>query len=261
MRRCKVPFTDNSGTKINGVPLSDMGLALAGAIDTGAPAASTSLVNVPGFDGSLDMTLRDVAGRSYFDRRDVTVPLVASGTRDDVFAMKAAMGAYNGRQVDLYDARYGGCWRGTLTLDKWTDYHESWGGTFYSTVDAKINAEPTLVMRRETARITSGASVRVLGNHPTWPTFTLTPTGSSRSIGVSVSLPDGTLIGSVTHTSAANITSTVTVDCLMSTMSAGGSTLAVSIDDDYPYLVPKSVVVTLTGCSGAVMTYEPRVML
>ena len=75
---------DDSGTKINSVSLTTMGLVLAGPISVGEAKASTSLVNVPGMDGSLDLTLRNEAESAYFNRRTISVPLAAVGTRAEV---------------------------------------------------------------------------------------------------------------------------------------------------------------------------------
>lgn len=256
---------DTSGTRINGVTLTAMNLMQNGSISVGAPPSVDSMVYIPGNNGSFDATLRNVDGQAYFDRRQVTLPIAAAGTMADVASAKAAIGAYVGKQVNLYDARNAGTWRGPLSISAWTDVQEDWNMLFASTATLTVNAEPGMILPQRTVALTNGENdnIMVLGNMMAWPTFTLTPTGSSNSISVSVDMEFGTMepTGIVGYMQTSSITGTVVLDCYRGLMTNGNIRLPVSLTSFFPYLLPGYMKVTLGGCSSGVMTYEPRVML
>lgn len=255
---------DNSLTRINGVTLTEMGLAQAGPISVGAAPPQNSLVYVPGSDGSFDATLRNRLKAAYFDRRQVTVPVVASGTRAEVIAAKTAIGVYAGTQVDLYDARNGGFWRGPMSISAWTDLQESWDRRFVSTATLTVDAEPGLILPTERINLVYNQYYMIRGNMVVWPTFTMTPSSSPTKVGVAASaLLDGawTYIGSIENHTPTQASGDVTMDCRMSLVSVGTLRLPISITMDPPYLIPGYMRFVFTGASRCILRYEPRVML
>lgn len=262
-------YPDNSGTKINSVSLTTMGFALTGPISIGEAKASTAFINVPGMDGSIDLTLRNATGSAYLDRRTVTLSLATVGTKAEVAAARAAIGAYNGKDVYVYDKRFGGDWHGMLTLGPWSDHVESWNGQLSATVTATVTAEPALLLPEvsvtfsPTTQADSMFPVSISGNRPAWPVFTLTPNRSSNVIGVKVFDNNDGLLGVARYAQpvGAVISGTATVDCGLSVITIGGEMMPTSIMEDFPVLVPGTVKVNPIGCSGVTMTYRPRLML
>lgn len=254
-------LADASNTTINSVSLTTMGLVLTGPIAVGEAVAATSFVSVPGMDGSIDLTLRNAVNAAYLGRRNITLPLATVGTKAQVAAAKAAIGSYNGKDVYVYDERFGGEWHGMLTLGAWTDRVESWGGQLSASVTATVMAEPALLMPTETVVLDSSQStITVKGNRPAWPHFELVPTRSSYAIGVTVS-SGGVDIGTARYVSSSHIANNVDVDCYMGVVTSNGAILPTSLNEDFPILVPGSVTITPIGCASGTMTYRPRVMV
>ena len=244
-----------------------MGLVLTSPISIGGATAATSFVEVPGMDGSLDLSLRNAQGAAYFGRRDITLQLATVGTFDEVARARSILGYYNGQDVYVFDARFGGEWHGTLTLGEWVDHVESWDGQISATVTATVAAEPTLLMLSKAVEFAPRTqasdvfSVSIAGNRATWPTFVLTPNRTSTVIGVRVEDASGRSLGSARYSQLAVISDTFVIDCERSLVTSGGEMKPVSIMEDFPALVPGVVRITPIGCSSATMSYRSRVML
>jgi len=84
---------------INGTNVkTEYGLILQNKV-IGSPEVKRILVDVPGRDGSLDLTQAVFGKSAYFGNRQVNLTFVTDGTDADVFAN--AMALWHGRNVEI----------------------------------------------------------------------------------------------------------------------------------------------------------------
>lgn len=256
-RRMRLPSVE--GLTLNGVPLERMMLGLGpDGVTVDAAKPIVSVQDMPGRDGGLDLTLTDPTGAAYMDRRTITLDLYAVGGEDDILAAKTRLGALAGTIATISWRTLPGAYRGRLSLDQWDD---KWAGPgmVATSVHATIDAAPTLTGPTRTTTLTNGANtVRVKGNRPCWPVWTLTPAANTRTITIRDAHGHH-----LTVTAATAITGRVTITTSPDTRATriNGNLTAPTLDSDYFPLLPGTDTITLTGITSGTVTHQPLTLI
>lgn len=245
--------------KIGGRTLTGMGIGLAsGGATVGATTPATSEQTPPGRDGTLDLTLVDARSAAYTGRRTIEINVYAAGTETEVITAKTTVAALHGTVTTITWRGLPGSWHGRVSVGEWSDVIAS-GRLAASTATISMDAMPCLYGQTVRATLASGAnSLRVTGNRPTWPCITLNPTSGSKTASVS----DGRGHKIEITATGQQLTGAITIETDPDGRSCriAGNLTAPTLDSDYFPLLPGTMGLTLSGCTGSV-SYEPLTLI
>lgn len=256
-RRMRLPHVEDP--TLNGVPLERMMFSLAAdGITIDATKPTTSMQDMPGRDGQLDLTITDPTEAAYMGNRAITLTLYAIGGEDDILAAKTRLAALAGTIVTLSWRSLPGEYRGRMSLGAWAD---KWAGPrqIATLVTMSIDAHPYLIGRGRTVTLKTGANaIHVKGNRPCWPTWTLTPASGAKTIAIRDAHGH-----KLTLASATAITGRITIDTSPDSreLRVNGNLMTPTLDSDYFPLLPGSNMITTTGISAATLAYRPLTLI
>ncbi|WP_236023766.1 phage distal tail protein [Bifidobacterium miconis] len=244
---------------LNNVPLERMMFSLSsGGMTIDAVESSVSVQDMPGRDGRLDLTLTDPTGAAYMGNRDITLNLYSIGTEDDILAAKQRLTALSGTMVTLSWRGLPGHYRGRLGLGAWND---KWaGGHLVATlVTITVNAYPYLIGRKLSITLQPGVNtIRVKGNRPCWPIWTLTPASGAKTVDAQDAHGH-----KLTFTSVTAITGDITIETDPDSreLRVNGNLMTPTLDSDYFPLLPGANTLTLAGIASASVAYQPLTLI
>ena len=256
-RRMRLPHVEDP--TLNGVPLERMMFSLAAdGITIDATKPTTSTQDMPGRDGQLDLTLEDPTGAAYMGNRAITLSLYAIGGEDDILAAKTRLAALAGTIVTLSWRSLPGEYEGRMSLGAWED---KWAGPrqIATLVTVSIDVHPYLIGRsRSIALKTDANTIHVKGNRPCWPTWTIAPANGAKTISVKDAHGHTLAIAGMTA-----ITGRITIitDPDKRELRVNGNLMAPTLESDYFPLLPGLNTLTLTGATGASLTYRPLTLI
>lgn len=251
---------DKNGFRLNGVDLADYGVFLTSAPVVDAVEAFTSYTEVPSLNGSMDLTLTDPSGAAYLKRRNVSLPLCAVGTIDDVTVVKRTLGALVGSVVEVYDPYERGRWKGRMSLSSWADRYEPDKVGKVSDVTLTVDAYPFLLMDERTVDVDMTKTYISYSVRPVWPTLHLEVSGAT-SCAADVYNSDGVSTGHLEWAFSSAYTGKLTVDCERGmAVKTDGAQAVPKLASDYPYVPVGTFTVKLVNCTGT-MSYTPVVAI
>lgn len=225
---------------IDGVPVGSMGFVLVGA-DLGAAEPSTSMSNVPGRAGGVDLTLEDECGCAFQGRRSCTFSLRTFSPAHRRAACKLALGALTGKEADVFYRPLGLTLRGRIAVGAWDD------GNGWADVDLTLSADP--IMRGKGAKVALAKGDNVItvgGNAPCPIALDLSPAGLEW---VRVVLDGGKFVR-VWPAASFGAGAALSIDSESMTCALNGSNIAPTLDSDWLVIAPGRHVLTLSGGTG-----------
>lgn len=252
-QRGSLPVDDMS-VLVNGTPISSYGLwVTSAAMEIASGDPSTDMVEVPGRE-SVDLSLEDVQGAAIPERRTITLHVRTVGDESDIVSTKIRAGSLHGMTGSIRWRNLPGDYEGRISIGAWTDAYRH-GRLATAETDITFNAAPYLIGTVERVqKIQSGVPtlVRVEGNRPAPPVWTLTPDSGVTQVTISDDRGD-----SITVNPATEITGIIVIDCAAQTARIAGNLAPVTIDSDYFALTSPYVRISVQGASGTV-SYRPR---
>lgn len=254
----RMELSETGTPAINGVPLDRMMLALTDSgIEIGQSELELETQAIPGRDGVVDTSLTGPEGAAYTDNRDITLHLYTCGDEDDIMVAKTRLGALHGTIVTVGWRMLPGVYRGRLSVGQWDDLWSA-RGLCAATVDVTVSASPCLLGRVHTVQLNRGSqSIRVDGNRPAWPIWTLKAEPGCRSMTVA---SGGSVITVNTGDLASSGQAVIVTDPVERKVTMGGVRHPVTLDSDFFPLSPGLTRITLWGCAGS-MAYRPRTII
>ncbi|MBW3092640.1 3-hydroxy-3-methylglutaryl CoA synthase [Bifidobacterium sp. 82T10] len=246
---------DNQSLTLNNTPISHYGTWLTNAaLEIDATQPTTTITEIPGHT-PIDQSLEDAIGSAIPNRRTITLHLRTIGDENDALQTKTKIGALAGTLGTIRWRNLPGEYRGRITVGAWQDVW-SWGVWTYAECDLTIDADPYLYDRQRSKPLKAGDNlVRVDGNRPAWPTYTLTPANGAKSITVADKRGHHITINRGTA-----ITGQIVIDTSQSTARIAGNLVPVTIDSDYFPILPKTTTITCTNCTGTI-AYQPLTLI
>lgn len=244
---------DGHDTNWYGVSLGSEGVVL------GESQPAVSYVDMAGWPGGVDVSLRDATGAATPGRRDVTIHLVASSDELELLDAKRKVGQLNGRRVTVRWQPWHGELTGDVSVGAWSEIWSPPGVVLWMETKLTVSCDP--LVTGEWAGFstdTDGVDVTVDGTRPAYPLVTSTPPAGTKRFYVTVSNSAGetTLKVDADYDGATE----VKMDSLTRTSLYGDTPVFPLIDSDYPMLVPGRNHVSVSAGT-ALVAYQPLFML
>lgn len=241
--------------KINGRTLMDYGAdPTDGIVRVGDARPRTSMTEVPGRAGSLDLSLTDETGRAYEPRRTLEFDAVIVGDGLEAIETKIRLAELNGIEVTISWDNLPGQWHGRCRVGQ---YKDTFLGRRFakSVVTFTVDADPYLHGAMEFFSIdTTPAILHAHGNRPSPPIIrTIPPAGTKR---LYITVNDRQLV----YNLEADGVKTLVADCGMRRTAYGDAPVFPSIDSDYPMLIPGENTANITAGT-ATVSYTQRIMI
>lgn len=251
-RRGSLPVDDLS-VLVNGRPVTSYGIwVTSAAMEIAAADPTIETVEVPGRE-SVDLSLEDTLGAAIPGRRTITLHVRTVGDEHDIVDAKIRAGSLHGMTGAIRWRNLPGDYEGRISIGAWADEYRH-GRLAMAETDITFNATPYLIGPECVQEIQSGVPtlVRIEGNRPTPPVWTLTPDSGVTQVTVADDRGDR-----ITVNPATAITGTIVIDCAAQTARIAGNLVPVTIDSDYFALTSPYVRISVQGASGTV-SYRPR---
>lgn len=244
---------DGHDTNWYGVSLGPDGVVL------GESQPATSYVDMAGWPGGADATLRDATGAATPGRRDVTIQLVASSDELELLDAKRKVGALNGRRVTIRWEPLKGDLVGDVQVGSWVETWKPLGVTAWMACVLTVSCDPLVTGEWSGfSTDTDGDEVTVEGTRPAYPLVTSTPPAGTKRFYVTVSNSAGetTLKVDADYDGVTELQ----MDSLSRTCLYGDTPVFPLIDSDYPMLVPGRNHVKVSAGT-ALIAYQPLYMI
>lgn len=242
--------------RIDGRTLMDYGAdPVDGLIRVGEASPRTSMVEIPGRSGSLDLSLEDDTGRAFEPRRTLEFDAVIVGDGLEAIETKQSLADLNGRIVRVDWEHLPGYWKGRCRVGAYTDTYLV-RRFAKSVVTITVDAEPYLYGDSEYFDIgVSGDRFWVHGNRPSPPTITTVPPSGTKRLYLTVNSRQ--LVYNLT---GADGVRKLVADCDEKASTYGDTPVFPSVDSDYPMLVPGYNNASITAGEMRV-EYTQRIMI
>lgn len=253
-RRLDIP-QDDTGLSLAGFPLSDYGLWLRRAgWSLGEGDHRTSMTDMPGRNGTVDMSQRDEMGKPYVARRTLALQLATTGDEDEYWETRRKLKRIDGIETDVGWRSMPGTLTGIPTVGAWEETRTRTGVFMWANVELTVECDPFARGRLERFTATvSPKDVWVDTDRPTAPTITTVPPYGTKRLYLTIG--DRQLVYNFDGNGADGST-TLKVDCDAKTSVYGSTPVFPTIDSDYPTLVRGSNTASTTAGSMDVV-YRP----
>lgn len=245
---------DGRATNWYGVNLGAEGVVM------GEAKPVTSYVDMAGWPGGADLSLRDPVGAATPSRRDVTIHLVASaGDELDLLVARRRVGQLNGRRVDVYWPAFGGTLTGDVSVGAWSETWRPKGVTCWMETYLTVSCDPWVWgLAQSFWTNTDGVTVNVEGTRQAFPVVTATPSADTKRYYVTVrnSAGETTLKVDAEYDGVKQLV----MDSASRMSLLGDTPVFPLIDSDYPMLVP-GLNTVLVSAGRAQVAYTPMFMI
>lgn len=238
---------------IDGESLADLGCdPVDGVLRIGEATAKTSLVEIPGASGAIDLTLEDTTGRAYEAGRTIEIDACIVGGPLEATESKLMLAGLRGRIVDVSWADLPGVFRGRMAVGAFDDTYVGirFAKSLVTLTLTTLNPHLIGPARSFGAAVTKRTAI-VEGTRETRPVITAIPPADTRRLYITVN--DSMQLA---FNLEADGSKQLVADCTTGRATYGGQPLFPSIDSEYPILIPGENTVQTTA-GEATFTYNP----